>query len=162
MATEGACIGQADNEGVPAAMPTDYSFDLATLHRTVLPNVQTELGYRVALDEVDLTLPAGEQIDPRCYPLTILVTVKEGEVTLDRPALDGAVTVFRPDERSGTTKTDERAARAHHVKLSANDWVQIQSATHGFRNHADADALLHVLTVRPDESPCGPCFTYPP
>lgn len=156
------CIGQADGEGVRAAMPADYSFDLATLHRVKLPGVRNDLGFEVALDEVDLTLPPGNQIAPRCYPLTILVTVKRGNVTLLRPTIDGTVAVFRPDEASGITATDDAAATANEVKLAAGDWVHIDSATHGFRNQGRGNALLHVQAVRPDQSPCGPCFTYPP
>lgn len=156
------CIGQADGEGVPAAMPADYRFDLATLHRTLLPGVNDKLGFDVALDTVDLTLPRGNRIAPRCYPLTIIVTVKRGSVTLVRPTIDGTVAVFRPDEATGTTATDHAAATAGEVTLAVNDWVRIESATHGFRNHGRGAAVLHVEAARPDVSPCGPCFTYPP
>jgi hypothetical protein len=162
MSREGTCIGQTSGEGVLAAMPSDYSFDLATLRRVVLPNVQTELGYQVAIDEVDLTLPRGNAIDARCFPMTITVTVKHGEVTLVRPTIDGSVTVYRPDRTTGTTIADVTAASASEVTLAVEDWLKIDNATHGFRNDGPADTVLHVMTVRPDESPCGPCFTYPP
>jgi hypothetical protein len=162
MGSNGVCLGQADSEGVLAARPTNYTMDLTTMHRVKLPNVRSELGYEVAVDEVDLTLPAGQQIDPRCYPITIMVSVRSGEVTLVRPELDGTVAIFRADAKKGITKVDPKAATKKKVKLGVGDYVQIDTATHGLSNTGDVDALLHVTAVRPDQSPCGPCYTYPP
>ena len=35
-------------------------------------------------------------------------------------------------------------------------------SAHLLPKRAYQDATIHALAVRPDQSPCGPCYTYPP
>jgi hypothetical protein len=160
--SNGICEGQSDSEGVLAALPTDYTVDLSSLHRAKIPGIVTSLGFGVAIDQADYTIEAGQTIPPRCYPVTIVVSVTGGTVTLVRPKSDGDITVWRPDPKTGTTSIDAAANGAREVVLRADDSVQLTNATHGFENRSNQDATIHALSVRPDQSPCGPCYTYPP